>query len=156
MTADELISETREALDRLPDTGGGIALALATSSTPPAMAMLSTGDVHWAGDRLRVGIYASSSVIPRLGGAFTLLVPLRDRACRIEVVEATARVAGPIAMLEGRVGDVRPTAEPPWLVEMRFRPEPAGDPRLQGFVDYWAGVRSWLSGETDEAPQPPG
>ena len=152
----DLTREARAVLDTLPSASGGVAVALATSSTPPAMAMLSTGDVLWREDELRIGIHASSSVVSRLGAGLTLLVPLGERACRIEAVEATADVQGPLALVRGRVTDVRPTAEPPWLLEMGFRPVPPDHPRVETYVRYWADVRAWLEGVSSRPPAPPG
>lgn len=144
-----------QAIARLPTTDGGSAIVLATAGTPPAMALLSTGDVYIHGDRVSVVTYRGSSASQRLGGSFTLLVPGGDAAFRIEVVEAVTRSAGKIELIEGRLVAIRPTAEPPWLIEMSFRPDPPDDPSVGAFVEYWSRVRTWLqAGAIGEPPKP--
>lgn len=142
-------------LSDLPGPSGGPALLLATGGTPPAIALLSTGDVFLDRDRLKAGVYASSSTVARLGGSFSVLVPLGTYAARIEAIEAHAVVGDNLAVIEGRVASIRPTVEPPWVLEMRFRPEPLDDFRVTPFINYWRGVRAWLSGRSAEPPLPP-
>lgn len=144
-----------EALSHPPDLDGGTAIAMATAASPPAMAVLSTGDVVFDGRTVLVGIHGSSSVVSRLNGAFTLLVPLRSSAARIEVVDAIVELAPPLAKISGTVDSIRPTAEPPWTLRMLFLPEPADHPALPAFVRYWADVRSWLRGDRPEPPAIP-
>lgn len=142
------------ALRSMPTEQGGPALVLATAGVPPAMALLSTGDVHLSGDVFRVAVHGGSSVVTRLEGSFTVLVPGADEALRVEVVDATARKTGDLAVLEGRLADVRPTSEPPWVLQMSFRP--AGPGGVQRHLEYWRSVRSWLaSGATGEPPPLP-
>lgn len=144
-----------QALADPPDRSGGIAIVLATAGSPPAMALLSSGDVYISGDVARVGIYGSSSAVTRLGGAFTLLIPLGEMAVRLEVGSATTSGAPPLALIEGTIESIRPTAEPPWVLEMRFVPEPENHPSIPGFLDYWRQVKSWLAGEEPHPPQLP-
>lgn len=140
------------ALDPLPDASGGSAIVFATAGTPPALALLSTGDVLIVDDIVRVGLWATSSAVTRLGGSFSLLVPTGDVGLRVEVVDARAQGHGHVAMIEGRLDRIRPTAEPPWTPVMRFQTEDPTDPRIPGHLEYWAAVRRWLAGEAD-APQ---
>lgn len=156
MSERDLAARVRAAIADLPTDTGGLAVVLATSGRPPAMAMLSSGDVHIAGDLLRVGIHASSSAVARLGGAFTLLVPLGEIAARVEVTNATAIPYPPLAILEGEVSSIRPTAEPPWVLEMGFRPEPDDHPAIPAYLEYWSEVDEWLSGKRPSPPIPPG
>lgn len=156
MTTEELRERVENALAQLPTESGGMAIALATAGSPPAIALLSSGDVYVSGEIARVGIYGSSSAVSRLGGAFTLLVPLGDIAVRVEAVSATATEAPPLAMIEGRIAAVRPTAEPPWTLEMGFTPEPANHPSIPDFLNYWSQVKAWLAGEQSSPPQIPG
>jgi len=145
-----------EILADLPDESGGAAIVLATSGTPPAMALLSTGDVFLTtDDRVRCCVYGTSSVVSRLGGAFTLLVPDDTRMLRVETIDARASVHGDVALVEGTLADVRPTAEPPWTTSMVFTPERHGDPRIGGFLEYWRAARSWLADPSSPPPQPP-
>lgn len=144
----------QEILEPLPTENGGIAIVLATAGTPPAMAMLSSGDVLVSDGWVRVGVYGSSSTVSRLGGSFTLLVPARTAALRVEAVEASATPAGELALLEGRLHDVRPTREPPWITEMRFRASSPSAPGVPGHLRYWTAVRDWLSG-SGPTPTPP-
>lgn len=144
----------QEILGPLPTEDGGIAIVLATAGTPPAMAMLSSGDVLVSDDRVRVGVYGSSSTVSRLGGSFSLLVPARTTALRVEVVQATATDAGDLALLEGRLHELRPTSEAPWITEMRFRPTSSSAPGVSEHVRYWTAVRNWLSG-SGPVPRPP-
>ncbi|MGH8874670.1 MAG: hypothetical protein ACRDVM_05385, partial [Acidimicrobiia bacterium] len=137
----------------LPTAEGGIVVVLATAGPPPALAMLSSGDVAVDGDRVRVATYGGSSAAARLGGSFSLLVPGKDLALRVEVVEAHSRPAGKLAIIEGRIEAIRPTAEPPWTMELRFRPNPAA--RVDGFLSYWQAVRTWLASGADGEPPPP-
>lgn len=137
------------ALDPLPDASGGSAIVFATAGTPPALALLSTGDVLIVEDVVRVGLWATSSAVTRLGGAFSLLVPTGDVALRVEVGDARAQGHGHVAMIEGRLDEIRPTAEPPWIPVMRFETEDRTDPRVPGHLEYWAAVRRWLAGEAD-------
>lgn len=144
----------QRALQPLPTRQGGITVLLATSGTPPALAMLSSGDVLVDGDVVRAGLWATSSAISRLGGAFSLLVPAGEVALRVEAVDANATVAGDVAMIEGRLADVRPTAEPPWVASLRFTPSDPSDGRIGTHLKYWSAVRAWLSGDgpPPEAP----
>lgn len=142
------------ALTPLPDGGGGIAVVMATAGIPPAMALLSSGDVWVAEGTVRVGLFGSSSAAARLGGAFSLMVPSGTVALRVEVVEATAEAVDHMALVSGRLADIRPTAEPPWIAEMTFRPSHPGAAAIPGHVAYWAEVRAWLRGETGP-PTPP-
>lgn len=141
------------ALGPLPTVDGGIVVVLATAGAPPAMAMLSSGDVCVIGTTVRVALHGSSSAGRHLGGAFTLLVPAPGRALRAEVVEATARTAGRLLLLEGRLDAIRPTAEPPWTFGMSFGPTGSGD--VQRFVTYWRDVRAWLADPVQPPPHLP-
>lgn len=156
MSEDLLVSRVEAALDVLPTSSGGPVVVLATSGHPPAMALLSSGDIRMAHGRVNVAVHSTSSAISRLGGAFTLLVPLDEIAARIEVINASVDSHSPLAILEGDVVAVRPTSEPPWTLELRFRPESEEHPQILSFVDYWAQVRAWLSGEILHPPTPPG
>lgn len=143
------------ALEPLPTSAGGLAIVMATAGIPPAMALLSTGDVQIEGDRVSVVTYRGSSVSQRLGGGFTLLVPATDRAFRVEVTNAVNRSAGNVELVEGLLAGIRPSAEAPWLLEMSFRPDRPDDPSIPAFVDYWASVRAWLKSGTPGEPPPP-
>ena len=156
MTSVDLIAQVEEALAHLPSESGGIAVVLATAGLPPAMAVLSSGDIHLSGRDVRVGIHGSSSAATRLGGGFTLLVPLRSIAVRVEVSPATAIEAPPLVMLVGQIESIRPTAEPPWVVTMEFAPESRDHPAIPGHVEYWKQVKSWLAGDQPDPPQIPG
>ena len=145
-----------EILADLPTESGGAAIVLATSGMPPAMALLSIGDVFLtAGDRVRCCVYGTSLVVSRLGGAFTLLVPDGTRMLRVEAIDARASVHGDVALVEGTLSGVRPTAEPPWTTSMAFSPEQADDPRIDGFLEYWRAARSWLEDPSSMPPDPP-
>ncbi len=125
MISEALLAEAEVALARLPTTRGGDVIVLATAGSPPAVAMLSTGDVWIDGLWVRVAVHATGSAVSRLGGAFSLLFPARDHALRVEVVPAESRVSGDLAVLEGPIVAVRPTSEPPWVIDLVFRPEGA-------------------------------
>jgi len=150
---DALLVAASAALAPLPTSAGGIVVVLATAGPPPAIAMLSSGDVHLDGETVRVAVHAGSSAGGRLGGAFTLLVPDGGRALRVEAVEATARVIGELALLEGRLARIRPTAEPPWTFDLSFHPESLAG--VDRFVAYWAGVREWLADPDRDPPTAP-
>jgi len=90
-----------------------------------------------------------------LGKTFTLLVPLGSLAVRIEARDAQVRVTDGLALISGEVVAMRPTAEPPWALEMRFRPEPADDPSIPGYLEYWRSVRAWLDGSAPDPPRVP-
>ncbi|MGH9167394.1 MAG: hypothetical protein ACRD02_06130 [Acidimicrobiia bacterium] len=154
MSSHRLRARLDEALEPLPTAEGGIVVVLATAGPPPALAMLSSGDVYVEGDTVRVATYQGSSASNRLGGSFSLLVPAGEEALRVEVEDAGSRPAGKLALIEGRIREIRPTAEPPWVMELRFRPagEGAG---VEGFLSYWRAVRSWLAtGATGEPSVP--
>jgi hypothetical protein len=153
--SDSWTERLSSALDPLPDASGGSTIVLATAGTPPALALLSTGDVLIVGSIVRVGLWATSSAATRLGGAFSLLVPAGDVALRVGVGDARAQRHGYVAMIEGRLGDIRPTAEPPWVPVMRFVPDDPSDPRVATHLDYWVAVRHWLAGQ-GTPPDPPG
>ncbi|MGH3441594.1 MAG: hypothetical protein ACRDUY_06040 [Nitriliruptorales bacterium] len=144
------LAEVREALRPLPTEEGGVIVVLATAGVPPAVAMLSSGDVLVAEDRVRAALYAGASAGGRLGGAFTLLVPTGERAVRVEVGDASAREEGRLVLIEGVLAAVRPTAEPPWGIDMRFSPT-AGE-GVAEFLEYWQSVRRWLEGGATGAP----
>lgn len=150
----QALDEAREALQPLPTEEGGIIVILATAGSPPAIAMLSSGDVLVTDDRVRAALYSGTAAERRLGDAFTLLVPTRDRAVRLEVTEASARISDRHVILEGRLSGARPTAEPPWGIDMRFFP--VGDHGVTEFISYWNGTRRWLEdGATGESPSSP-
>lgn len=151
-----ILDRVVEALAQLPQRSGGLAIVLATSGSPPAMALLSTGDVHIAEGVARVGIHGSSSTVERLGGAFTLMIPLADSAARVEVTDARTTRFPPLAMIEGSVESVRPTSEPPWVLEMRFSPQPVDHSAIPLYLDYWRQVKGWLAGEISSPPSIPG
>jgi hypothetical protein len=155
MSDQEIRAAVAAALATLPDETGGIAIVLATSGTPPAMALLSTGDVHLDGAEIRIGIHASSSAVARLGGSFTLLVPLGLTSVRIEADDPRVTVADPLARITGNVVSMKPTAEPPWTLEMRFRAQPPDDASIPRYVSYWRDVKSWLSSDRGEPPRLP-
>lgn len=144
-----------EILAPLPTEEGGVLVVMATSGVPPAMAMLSSGDVLVEQDVVRVGVVGTSSVVARLGGAFSLLVSAESAGIRVEVLDASATRSGDLAMIEGRLNEVRPTTEPPWLTEQRFRPSHPAAAAIPAHLLYWSAVREWLSGRRAEAPSPP-
>lgn len=144
----------QDALEPLPTREGGITIVLATAAAPPALAMLSSGDVLLKDGTVRAGVWATSSVVSRLGGAFSLLVPAGDVALRVEANDAGATTSGDVALIEGTLADVRPTAEPPWTAFMRFGPSDPSDERIDAHLAYWTSVRSWLR-DDGPAPTPP-
>lgn len=154
MTESNLTDSVSRALSALPDSRGGRAIIMATGVGPPAIAVLSTGDVLLVGEDVRVGVHASSSVVRRLGEGFSLLIPLEDVGVRVEAVEATAHVGRSLALVQGRIQQMRPTAEPPWALEMSFLPHPPDDDRIDLYVDYWRHVREWLAGRSPEPALP--
>jgi len=151
--SDALTAAVQAALEPLPTADGGIAIVLATAGTPPAIAVLSSGDVRLVGSTVRVVLHGDSSAGARLGGAFSLLVPDTGRALRVEAVDATVRAVGAVQLIEGRLAGIRPTAEPPWTLAMTFGPVQAGSGDVGRFVSYWQGVREWLA-EPEQEPPP--
>jgi hypothetical protein len=144
----------RRAVEPLPTSTGGIAIVLATAGPPPAVSLLSSGDVAVDGDMLRLAVYAGSSTVARLGGSCTLLVPSRGGALRVELLRADARPAGPLAVIEGRISSVRPSIEPPWSLRLDF--VPVESRRRGDFLDYWRRTRTWLErGARGDGPTPP-
>jgi hypothetical protein len=142
------------AVAPLPTTNGGIAIVLATAGPPPAIVPLSTGDIAVEGDMVRLALFADSSAVRRLGGSCTILVPTEKGALRVYLQPAVARKTGPLAVIEGNIVAVRPSAEPPWSLRLDFRP--TAEEGREAFVEYWTRVRSWLERRAlDEAPQPP-
>lgn len=155
MSPEDTRRQLLEALAPLPSNDGGIAIVLATSGSPPALALLSSGDVKVTDDAVRAVTYRNSSAAQRLGDSFTLLVPTGDAALRVEVVDACRRSASYVELIEGRMAGIRPTSEPPWLLEMSFRPQSEGADKIPAFVTYWAGVREWLDGGAEGDPPAP-
>lgn len=150
----ELLSKVEQALEALPSTSGGKAIVIASAGSPPALAVLSTGDVFLDGDSIRVALHGGSSVSRRLGGGCSLLVPVRSGLMRVEVEPAASREAGPVDVIEGTVVEVRPTAEPPWVPTMSFFPAPGGD--VAPTLEYWRAMREWLGGGAEgDGPEPP-
>ncbi len=151
-------SELREALlaavAPLPTIEGGTAIVLATAGPPPAITPLSTGDVAVAGDTVRLALFADNSAVGSFGGSCTLLVPTEQGPLRVALQPAVVREAGPLAVIEGSIVSLRPSAEPPWSLRLDFRP--AAEEGREAFVQYWRQVRSWLEqGAPGEGPQPP-
>lgn len=155
MDNSNLVRSVEEALEKLPTPAGGAAIVMATSSTPPALAVLSTGDIYLSGDTVRVGIHATSSAVERLGDGFTLLVPMGTWAARVEAKRASVLVIHPLALVSGVVSSIRPTAEIPWVLDMSFRPGQTDRELIPGFIRYWHQVRSWLSDGSGNPPQVP-
>lgn len=149
----ELRGDVARALAAAPTRDGGRVVVMATAAVPPALTVLSTADVWTDGETVRVALHGGTAAAERLGGAFALLVPDDARALRVEVVDATAQARGPLVLIEGRLAAIRPTAEPPWGIELRFVAAP-GAP-VAGFLRYWEAVRTWLAaGATGQAPTP--
>ncbi len=149
-------SDLDEALAKPPTSSGGIAVVFATASEPPAMTLLTTGGVVIVGDSVRCGIHAVSSVVKRLSGAFSLLIPADRAAYRVEAVEAKVKIFGGQALVEGRIDAIRPLGEHPWTISFEFEADDPQDPRVALYVDYWAAVKSWLLDPDSEPPQNPG
>lgn len=151
-----LLDDVQAAIEPLPTAEGGSMLVLATAGSPPAIAVLSTGDVAVVRGDVRVAVHGGSSAASRLGGAFTLLVPDRDEAYRVEVEPAVARRAGDLTVISGPIVSVRPTAEPPWVMRASFQPAEAGADRAGDYVSFWAAVRAWLvDGADGDGPAVP-
>ncbi len=104
---------------------------------------------------VRVGVHGSSSAADRFDGSFTLLVPIGDIAVRVEVSEATMTATPPLVKFEGPIDSMRPTAEPPWQVEMTFIPKPRDHPSIPDHVEYWKQVKAWLASESPAPPEIP-
>jgi hypothetical protein len=150
----ELPDELAEILATLPTREGGAVILLATGGSPPALSMLSTGDVYIGADAARVAVHSSSAAARHAQHGCSLLVPGLTTAYRVEMSSVQAREAGDLVVLEGPVTRVRPTAEPPWRMAMQFAPDGTGDP--EPFVVFWRAVRSWLeNGAHGAAPAPP-
>jgi hypothetical protein len=150
------LDEARAILRPLPTAEGGIIVVLATAGTPPAIAMLSSGDVLIGQDnKVLVGLHGDSSAGRRLGGAFSILVPSVNTALRLEVTQATARTIGGVVLLEGQAAGMRHTSEPPWAITMRFSPQSSEG--IAEHVRYWREMRAWLeAGARGQTPSPPG
>lgn len=143
------------ALAQRPSVNGGTAVVLATAGPPPAIALLSTGDVSLQESRVRIAVYAGSSAVARLGGSCTLLVPAGSVALRAVIEPATAREAGALTVIEGPLRAIAPTVEPPWELTLSFR-RSTDDAAAKTYVEYWGAVRAWLeSGAHGIAPAPP-
>jgi hypothetical protein len=52
------------------------------------------------------------------------------------------------ARIEGRLAAVRATAEPPWIVDIRFHSDDHEPDLVDAYVEYWRSVRSWLDDST--------
>ena len=153
-SSDELRDVLLSAVAPLPNTAGGTAIVLATANSPPAMTLLSSGDILVDGDTVRLAVFADNSVVSQLGGSCTLLVPTGGGALRVSLQPAVARRAGPLAIIEGEIVSLRPSTEPPWSLRLDF--VPAEERGREAFVDYWTRVRSWLEqGAPGEGPKPP-
>jgi hypothetical protein len=153
-TRDELRDSLLAALGPLPTRAGGTAIVLATAGPPPAVTLLSTGDVVVDGDTVRIALFADNSAAARLGGTCTLLVPTDRGALRISLQPAFVREAGQLSVIEGNIVSLRPSYEPPWSLRLEF--SPVAEQGRDAFVEYWAQVRSWLErGAPGEGPQPP-
>lgn len=150
----EWLPRVRDVLAPLPTEAGGIAVVLATAGVPPALALLSSGDVLISEEEVHVGVFGSSAVVTRLGDAFSLLVPAGEVLLRLEVAEARVTTEGELAHIQGPLSDIRPTSEPPWVTELAFRPHHVGAAAVPTHVTYWAGVRAWLAGDASP-PTPP-
>jgi hypothetical protein len=153
VTLPELAAVAR-LLDPLPTAAGGAVLVMASGDSPPATALLSTGDVLLRGTTIQIAVHAGSSVARRLSGGCAVVVPDEERVLRMEITPAEARRAGPLDLIEGEVVAIRPTGEPPWTARMTFAAVPGGD--VQPALDYWTAVRSWLiRGASGDGPAPP-
>lgn len=152
-----LLEVLAAALAPLPTLDGGAMLVLATGDGPPAIAVLSTGDVALVGSELRVAVHAGSSASTRLAGSCSLLVPDRDEAYRVEVSPASTRKSRELTVISGPIVSIRPTAEPPWVMRATFHAAGETGDEAAGYVSFWAEVRAWLESgaEGDGPPLPP-
>lgn len=143
------LDELRAALAARPDQHGGDVLVLATEGPPPALALVTSFGVALTESGVRVGVQGQGAAANRLGGSFALLVPRRTSALRVEVAPARSRMAGPMAVLEGPITAIRPTAELPWELNMAFTPnDPARTPAM---LEHWAEVHEWLESGAEGA-----
>lgn len=151
-----LLAEVEAAIAPLPTIEGGSMLVLATAGVPPAIAVLSTGDVAVVEGELRIAVHGGSSAATRLGGACTLLVPAGDEAYRVEAEPAEARRAGELTVIRGHIVSVRPTAEPPWVMRASFHRQSPEDDAAASYVAFWSSVREWLvAGAEGDGPSVP-
>lgn len=149
-----MIGTLAEALCPLPTEAGGAALVLVAGGTRPSSVLLSSGNVHLEGERLRVAIRTGSSVLDGLDGELLLLVPSAGSALRALVEPTWIRAAGTHAVLEGRVLSVRTSVELPWALALAF--VPSGADGADAYLAFWRSLRSWLAaGAVGDAPAPP-
>src|SRR5215216_1028254 len=73
------------AVRPLPTTAGGSAIVVATAGPPPAVNLLSTGDISVADDTVRIAVFANNSLVAHLGGSCTILVPTDGYAVRVSL-----------------------------------------------------------------------
>jgi hypothetical protein len=130
------------AIAPLPTVDGGPAIILATAGPPPTITPLSTGDIAVTDDTVRLALFADNSAVKWLGGSCTILVPTEKGPLRVSLQSAIAREAGPLAVIEGNIVSLRPSAEPPWSLRLGF--EPTAEEGREAYVRYWTEVRSWL------------
>jgi hypothetical protein len=137
-----------------PDEHGGAVVLLATDSTPPAVALLTTASVVLDGDGVQIAVQAASSVARRPAESCTLVVGDGTATGRLEVALSERREAGGLVVLSGRVVAAPVMAEAPWVLTMWFQPGAQGD--AAPLLRFWADLRRWLRGGAAGRPPTPG
>jgi hypothetical protein len=140
---DDPLAVWRRLLAEAPDADGGRVAVLATSSSPPAMSLLTTSSIVLDGDRVTVAVQAGSTAAQRDADGFTLLAEDGGGGQRLEVVAVSRRRADHLVLLEGTIHRGVAMAEAPWRLDLRFRPE-AGD--AAPLLRFWEQLRRWLRG----------
>lgn len=150
---DELYQRLAALLARLPDETGGLAVVAAVDSSPPALAMLSTGTVVLDGDNVKMVTEARSSIAtatPRTSAS--ILVADEVTVLRASIAPLTTLRYEHLAVLAGPLTSIRPSVEMPWSLQLFF--VPSGLATRQPFLDYWHTVRGWLLDGCQGVPPP--
>lgn len=150
---DRLHQRLAVLLATLPDETGGLAVIAAIDSSPPAMAMLSTGHVVLDGDTVKLVTEARSSIAtatPRTSAS--ILIADEVTVLRASIAPLITDVYEHLAVLSGRLISIRPSVEMPWSLQLSF--VPSGRARREPFLDYWHAVRTWVLDGCRGSPPP--
>lgn len=150
---DGSLAAWKRLLDEEPDVDGGRVVVLATSSSPPAMALLTASSVALDGEQATVAVQARSTAGQRAADGFTLLAEDGGGGQRLEVAGVTRERAGDLVLLRGTVTRSLSMTEGPWRLLLRFQAE-AGD--ATPLLRFWSELRRWLRGGADGPPPRPG
>lgn len=138
------------ALLKPVDESGGSVVIVVTSSEPPSLALLTGASVRLRGTSLQFAVFTSSSMARTPATTFTLVTTDQGSGLRLQGRILARRSSAHLTLLDCEVTAADVLEEHPWTTSFTFttaEPDQAGP-----LLDYWAGLRTWLTDDTRGGP----